>query len=97
MTLAELKAEFRLTSDGDDWGNVMHWWFTIAEEIYWHRGPSLEVPPSWRFRPSPLGETSDPDDYALSAVREADDSTLAAFGALIHRYAQRLKHIGRDY
>ena len=94
--LNALKADFRLMSDGDDWGNLKHWWFTIADEIYFNR-PGLTVPASWRFRPSILGETNDPDDYVTTAVREATDDNLMRFGLLLDRYARFLIRAGKDY
>ena len=96
MTLRDLKFEFRLTADGDGWGNAMHWWFVIADEIHFER-EALSVPDDWHFRASPLGSSNEDDDYAVTAVREADDGTLMAFGALMHRYARLLKHLGKSY
>jgi hypothetical protein len=96
MTLQSLKSEFRLMSSGDEWGDVMQWWFTIADEIYFNRD-HLSVPREWQFKPSPLGPCNDPDDYATHVVQEADDESLAAFGALMNRYARLLRHCGKDY
>lgn len=97
MTYENLKSEFRLFDcDGNSWGEVMHWWFVIADEIYFHRD-TIEVPGDWQFRPSPLGESNSPDDYAVASVRETPNDELIRFGALIHRYAGALLHAGRDY
>lgn len=96
MNFSQLKSEFRLTSDGDDWGNTMIWWFSIADEIYFKR-KTLCVPPSWKFKPSPAGFVNDLDDYVANCVSEADDQSLMRMGNLVHRYARFLKHLGKDY
>ena len=95
MTFSDLKAEFRLVSDGDDWGTAMLFWFAIADEIHFNR--DFPVPNEWEFRPSPLGPSNEEGDYIADTVREADDDSLARFGALIHRYARLLRHLGKDY
>lgn len=94
--IAALKGEFNLFSDGDDWGNTVHWWFVIADEIYFNR-ETIAVPDEWKFRPSPLGPQNDDDDMVVGIIRETNDDDLLRFGAIIHRYARRLKHQGKDY
>jgi hypothetical protein len=94
MTLDNLKAEFRMTGDGDDWGNCLQWWFIVAEEIALHR--DVAIPDSWEYQQG-LGEQNDPDDYRTEIVRDATDAQLLAFGALLMRYARVLKHAGKDY
>ena len=96
LSMSQLKHDFRLTSDGDDWGNCLHWWFTIADEIHFNRA-NLSVPLSWKFKPSPFGFTNDPENYITHCVREADDASLMQFGHLVNRYARFLKHLGKDY
>ena len=96
LSLSQLKSDFRLTSDGDDWGNCLHWWFTIADEIHFNR-ENLCVPESWRFKPSPCGPSNEADRWETTAVREADDDSLMQFGHLVNRYARLLKHLGKDY
>ena len=96
MNLSQLKFDYRLTFTGDDWGHCLHWWFTIADEIHFNR-VRLSVPLSWKFKPSSLGFTNDPEDPATGAVREADDDSLMQFAHLLHRYARFLKHLGKDY
>jgi hypothetical protein len=88
MNLQGLKAEFRLTYDGDDWGHVTHWLFSIADEIYFNR--DFSVPAEWKFRPSPLGPSNDDDDYTTQCVREADDASLLMFGKMMNRATRLL-------
>lgn len=95
MTYNEAKSEYRLFFDGDHWGHVMHWWFTVADEIYHCR--DFPVPAEWEFKPSPLGPINDPEDYATNVVTEMSDSDLLRFGQLLHRYASVLKQAGVDY
>lgn len=96
MNFNDLKCEFRLTADGDDWGNCINWWFTIADEIHFNR-ENLCVPASWKFKSSSLGSSNDPDAMETSAVVAADDESLMKLGALIDRYARLLRHLGKDY
>lgn len=96
MTFADLKNEFRLMDDGDSWGSVMAWWFDIAEEIYFNRD-DLYVPDEWSFTPSLLGPCSDPNDWIPVVLKDVDDPVLLQFGKLMFRYAQVLKHAGKDY
>jgi hypothetical protein len=95
MNLQELKAEFRLTYDGDDWGHVMYWLFSIADEIYFNR--DFPVPTEWKFRPSPLGPTNDDDDYITNCIREANDASLLMFGKTMNRAARLLTAKNRNY
>jgi hypothetical protein len=85
--------EFRLCFT-EGWGDTMHWWFTVADELYF-RGVSL--PAEWKFRPSPLGPSNEPDDYATNIVSECDDALLLRFGRALSRYARILKAAGLDY
>ena len=96
LTYRQLISEFRCDDSQDSWGTVMHWWFTVADELNFNR-PALTVPESWRFRPSPLGPQNEPGDYAANAVAESSDDALARFGALLNRYAGFLKRRGKDY
>jgi len=96
LTYNDLKAEFKLSSDGDEWGNVMQWWFTVADEIYFNRD-TIEVPESWEFRPSPLGPSNEPDDYPTYIVADAKADDLLRFGKLMDRYAGALRHADHDY
>lgn len=92
----ELVAEYRLCSDGDAWGETMHWWFVIADEIHFNRD-DLSVPSEWQFRPSPMGPSNEEDDYAVNVVRDASDEDLVTFGGMMNRLASILKASGRDY
>ena len=96
MNFNDLKSDFRMTSDGDNWGNCLSWWFTIADEIYFNR-ENLRVPESWRFKPSMCGPSNEANRWETIAVLEADDVSLMKFGHLISRYASLLKHLGKDY
>ena len=95
MNAKEIWGEFRLGFGGDDsWHHVMHWWFTVADELYF-RGVAL--PAAWRFRPSPLGPSNDPDDYVTGAVTACSDSLLLMFGRALNRYAKTLRAAGLSY
>ena len=96
LTFEQVKSEWRIAATGDDWGDAMSAWFVIADEIYFNRS-RLDVPDEWRFRPSPLGESNDPDDFVVGVVRLADDDVLMRFGQLMNRYCRLLKHLGKDY
>ncbi len=91
----DLKLEFRFANDGDDWGHVQHWLFSIADEIYFNR--DFPVPDDWGFRPSPLGPANDDDDYVTQCVRDADDKSLLKFGKILNRAARLLAAKNCDY
>lgn len=86
--------EFRLFNSGDAWGHCMHWWFTVADELYWREG---YTPPHWRFKPSPLGPVNDPDDFAASVAKEIGAEALIKVGNCLFRYANLLKRHNKDY
>ena len=90
-----LKADIRLTSDGDKWGNTMNWLFHIADEITFNR--SFPVPAEWQFKPSPLGSGNQPEDYETELVQDCPDKDLLFFGRVLNRYADCLKKAGLDY
>ena len=96
LDYSDLVFEFWTDLGSDVWGETMHWWFVVADEIYFNR-PAMHVPDEWRFRPSPLGPSNEPGDLAADVVHDAGDEALARFGAFVHRYAQRLKAAGADY
>lgn len=88
-----LLEDFRLFFD-EPWGSTMHWWFTIADELY-HR--EALTPAHWQFKPSPIGSVNDPDDAATQAVMATGSDALVFAGNVLHRYAQVLKRAGVDY
>ena len=92
LTYADAKAEFRMTADGDDWGNALNWHFHVADEIYHNR--AMAVPAGWQFRPSPLGPANDSEGYETSIVQDMSDGDLERFGAVLLRYARFLRHCG---
>jgi hypothetical protein len=96
LSYEDMKDELRLFGDdGDPWGTVMSWWFAIADEIYFNR--DFDAPTEWQFKPSPIGPSNEPDSYETEVVEQATDDALQKFGALMHRAAQLLKHMNRDY
>lgn len=98
MTAQTLKAtdlmrEMRIAQCGDWWGDTMGWWFAVAGEM-WERG--LDIPDSWRYRPSPMGG-KDADRYETEVCEAATDEALLLFGRALSRYADCLKKAGKDY
>lgn len=90
-----LKSHFRLTNDGDSWGNTMQWLFAISDYITFKTDSC--VPDSWEFRPSPLGP--DDESYIFQFLDEenvpADE--LLKFGESLLRVRDILIAQGRDY
>ncbi len=91
--MVDLKSEFKLTQDGDPWGNAMIWHFNVADELFSREG---YVPKHWHYRPSPFGRSGedDPEDYL---VAESNTDDLVTFGNLLCRYTRLLRHLGHDY
>lgn len=90
-----MKTEFKLTGDGDRWGNTMNWLFNIADEIYFNR--NFEVPVEWEFKPSCLGPSNDPEDWVQQIVISSNDVELLHWGKVLNRYADLLRKHGKDY
>lgn len=88
-----LLQEFRLFFD-EPWGTTMYWWFTIADELYWERD---DPPEHWEFKPSPIGPSNDPDDYATVICKETGTDALVFCGNVLYRYAKVLKRAGLSY
>ena len=85
----DIKHEFRVDFDSyDPWGDVMGWWFDIAETLH-ARG--AYIPEEWEFRPGAgfAGESARLEGYS--------SDTLEQFGNKLNRYAGALKRAGRDY
>lgn len=92
--LQVLRDDFRMMDAGDSWGNVMGWWFTIADDL-WFRGEC--VPEHWQYKPSPLGPTNEADSLETTICAETDSDTLRRFGNTLYRYAAMLRQAGEDY
>jgi hypothetical protein len=94
MTITDLKFEFKMTSDGDNWGNCMVWLFAIADyQTEFADGP----PEAWEFRQSPLGANVEDYTYQTLLEIEPDTDVLGAFGDLLWRYREKLLTAGQDY
>jgi hypothetical protein len=96
-----LRTQFRITYDGDLWGQAMGWLFAIADYL-WHTSPE-DIPASWQFRHSPVCNGDNPDNYELSTIGymivngEITDEDVLTFGKTLGRYANVLRLAGRDY
>ena len=88
--------EFRLTNDGDTWGNVLGWLFRIADSLtFHHREP---VPDCWEFRPSQSGRADAPEEDAIAEMLdETDPADLVLFGGTLLLARDVLIAQGRDY
>lgn len=92
---ADLKNEFKLTNDGDNWGNVMQWLFAIADYLTFET--ETYVPDEWQFKPSPSG--ADEENHVFQALKEmalpADD--VLQFGQVLIRVRDILENKGESY
>lgn len=88
-----LRHAYALGAGGDEWSECMSWRFAIAGELY-ERGE--DIPGEWQYRPSPMGGR-DPDQHEMDYCANATTEALQRFGALLHRYAARLRPVGKDY
>jgi len=95
LSRKDVMGEFRTMFD-EPWGSTMNAWFAFAEEIHFNR-PKLTVPDAFEFRPSPMGMTSDPDDYMTEIAATATDDALMYAANVMHRYAGCLKAAGKSY
>jgi len=91
-----LVREFRLTTDGDIWGNVLGWMFRIADSLTFHHEEA--VPAEWQFRPSPMGRGDDPEEDDVAAMLdETDPADLVLFGGVLELAREVLVAQGKDY
>ena len=94
-----LKNEFKLTNDGDDWGNVMAWLFAIGDYITFDTDEY--IPDSWQFKPSPLGANE--DCFVYQSLRhfafegEITNADVLEFGKILIRVRDILERKGESY
>jgi hypothetical protein len=101
LDFADLKADYRLQSDGGDpWGSAMSAFFQVANEMH-RRG--MDHPQEWKYHPG-AGRMEGPEDwtdentpgFAWECVHATDDA-LEALGALLSRYIDKLRTAGHSY
>ena len=90
-----LKTQFRLTSDGDSWGNAMQWLFAIGDYITFKT--DSHVPNAWDFRPSPLGANEDCYVFQFLCDENIPADSVLEFGNALLRVRDILISQGRDY
>ena len=83
----DIKAEFRLSNDGDGFGNCMGWMFPIAIELDL-RGAG--VPEAWQYRAGAMGSHHEPDCYVAECLQNYSDETIQQFGNVLSRYQSKL-------
>ena len=94
-----LKNEFKLTNDGDNWGNVMAWLFAIGDYITFETDES--VPDEWQFKPSPMGANE--DCFVFQSLRhfasegEIMSADVLKFGNVLNRVRDILERKGESY
>ena len=91
----DLKNEFKLTNDGDNWGNVMQWLFAIADYLTFETNEC--VPDKWQFKPSPFG--ADEESYVFQALKEMalPSNEVLQFGKVLIRVRDILESKGESY
>ena len=90
-----LKHEYKLTSDGDAWGNCMQWLFAIGDHLTFNT--DTPVPDAWEFRPSPLGPDEDSFVYQFLQEDHVPAGEVLSFGHALIRLRDILQAQGRDY
>lgn len=91
--------EFKIAEDwrsdrhGDPYGSAMSVLFDIAAEL----NIRDEVPASWLYRPSPMGDDREPDSYWYDLTCNAGTQELIDFGNILSRYIDKLKVAEMDY
>ncbi len=91
----DLKNEFKLTNDGDNWGHVMQWLFAIADYLTFETNEC--VPDEWQFKPSPFG--ADEESYVFQALKEMalHGDEVLQFGKVLIRVRDILESKGESY
>tara|TARA_R100000655_G_C2948020_1_gene186839 strand:- start:43 stop:327 length:285 start_codon:yes stop_codon:yes gene_type:complete len=91
----DLKNEFKLTNDGDNWGNVMEWLFAISDYLTFETDEC--VPDAWQFKPSPFG--ADKESYVFQALKSMalPSDEVLQFGEVLFRVKEILERKGQSY
>lgn len=90
-----LKDEYKLTNDGDPWGNCMQWLFAVCDYLTFETDEC--VPNEWHFRASPCG--SDEKSYVFQSLKELSlpDQEILEFGKVLIRLRDILEKKGLSY
>jgi len=94
-----LKNEYKLTNDGDAWGNCMQWLFAICDYLTFETDEC--IPDEWKFRASPMGANEDCFCYQslrhFAFEQEITDSDVLEFGKVLIRLRDILERKGLSY
>ena len=94
-----LKEEFKATSDGDHWGNVMAWLFAIGDFITFETDEC--IPDTWQFKPSMCGANEDCFIYQslrhFAFEKQVTNEEILHFGNLLMRVRDILESKGESY
>jgi len=90
-----LKNEYKLTNDGDAWGNCMQWLFAICDYLTFETDEC--IPDEWQFKASPLG--ADDESYVFQSLKELSlpAREILEFGKVLIRLRDILEHKGLSY
>jgi hypothetical protein len=94
-----LKNEYKLTNDGDAWGNCMQWLFAICDYLTFETDEC--IPDEWKFRASPMGANEDCFCYQslrhFAFEQEITDADVLEFGKVLIRLRDILERKGLSY
>ena len=94
-----LKNEYKLTNDGDAWGNCMQWLFAICDYLTFDTDEC--IPDEWKFRASLMGANEDCFCYQslrhFASEQEITDSDVLKFGKVLIRLRDILERKGLSY
>jgi len=93
-TYKRLKDEYRMSCDGDGFGDCMAWAFPIAIELA-IRGDG--PPESWGYKAGAGGSHHEPDDYAAMVIADYPSDVLEQFGNVLSRYQAKCHAAGISY
>lgn len=94
-----LKNEYKLTNDGDHWGNCMQWLFAICDYLTFETDEC--IPDEWKFRPAMGGANE--DCYCYQSLRHfafeqfITSKDVLEFGRVLIRLRDILEHKGLSY
>ncbi len=90
----DIKAEYKMSCDGDGFGDCMGWMFPIAIELD-VRG--VGVPEAWQYRAGAFGSHHEPGCYVAEILHSYGDEILVQFGNVLARYQSKLHAAGLSY
>lgn len=92
MNIKDLKHEFKMSCDGDAWGNCMDYAFALCDVLI---DMGYQPPDYWKFKQGVGGTDSEAFGYEVLAMYNIDE--LLYFSKILYHYKNYLERKGKSY